>query len=100
VVPLNNERVPGTGNIRYEPPVRQIIEVSNIFQIVADFPGIDEGSIRINLENNILTLAWTDRTMKRQESTIRLPCRTRFVKKKFRVGILEISLEKTENKVC
>jgi HSP20 family molecular chaperone IbpA len=88
---------PGTGNISYEPPVSRIIEDGTIYSVVAELHDIDEGKIRISLENNILTLAWHDGKMGHQEKEICLPCRMRLTNKKFKDGILEISLEKIQN---
>jgi HSP20 family molecular chaperone IbpA len=97
VIQLTDERLPGSGNIRYEPPVRQIIDEGNHVMILAELPDIDERKIRISLENNILTLAWHDPTRRRQKREICLPCRMRFVRKRFQDGILEISLERIAN---
>jgi HSP20 family molecular chaperone IbpA len=94
---MNDERLPEPINIRYEPPVRQIIDEGNYFQIIAEMPGINEEKIRISLENNILTLKWRDSANKHQEEEICFPCRMKLSKKKFQDGILEISLEKIQN---
>jgi HSP20 family molecular chaperone IbpA len=94
---LNNEGLHGSGNFPHEPLFGQIIDEGNYFSVLAELPEIDEGKIRISLENNILTLMWHDQEMRHYKKEICLPCRTRLCNKKFKDGILKISLEKIEN---
>ena len=57
-------------------------------------PGVTEEQIRIDLENTTVTLSiTTDHQIVKK--AIRLPYGTRFFKKKFHDGILEIVLERT-----
>ncbi|HTY15423.1 MAG TPA: Hsp20/alpha crystallin family protein [Methanoregulaceae archaeon] len=94
---MKKKGLPGTGNVNYEPPVSRIIDDGTFYSIVAELHDIDEGKIRISLENNILTLKWHDLDMGHHEKEICLPCRMRLINKKFQGGILKISLEKVGN---
>jgi len=81
-------------DFRIEAPVNHIIDEGSYLSVVAELPGVEEEKIRINLENNMLTLQWMDSTMKSQKKEILLPCKVRLGNKKFQDGILEVTLEK------
>ncbi len=88
------KRRQGTRDFRPDPPIRHIVDEGNYFSVVADLPGVKEEKIRINLENDLLTLEWLDPKMKSWKREIPLPCRVSLGNKKFQNGTLELSLEK------
>ena len=96
VINVIDTRIPGTGTINDE-PVSQIADNDKFYSIVADLHDVEEGKIRISLENTILTLAWHDREAGHHEKEICLPCRMRLINKKFQDGVLEISLQKIDH---
>jgi len=76
-------------------PVVNLSDEGNYIRVTAELPGIQEKTIRIDLEKFTLTLSamGDGRTYKKE---LLLPAKMRFGKKRFRNGVLEISLEKTE----
>jgi HSP20 family protein len=91
---LKNKGRQGTRDSPIEFPLKQIIDEGNYLSVVAELPGIMEEKIRINLENDTLTLMWLDQARTFQEKDFCLPCKVRLRNKKFQNGILEITLEK------
>ncbi len=63
--------------------------------VTVPLDGITEEQIRFDLEKTTLTLSVT-RGQDVMKKTLRVPAGTRFFKKKFHDGILEIILEKPE----
>jgi HSP20 family protein len=91
---LKNKGRRGTRDSPIESPFKQIVDEGNYLLVVAELPGIKEEKIRINLENDTLTLMWLDQARIFQEKDFCLPCKVRLRNKKFQNGILEITLEK------
>jgi HSP20 family protein len=91
---MKNNGQPGTSDLPFESPLKQIIDQGSYLTIVVELPGIREEKIRINLENNTLTLMWLDQMRTFHEKDFRLPCKARLRNKKFQNGRLEITLEK------
>lgn len=76
----------------FDPPVRLTTDGRHISLSIA-LPGISEEQIRIDLENTTFTLSVMDEG-KVVTKDIQVPRGTRFCKKKFADGVLDISLEK------
>jgi len=73
---------------------RLSVDEDRIF-ILADLPGITDEKIRLDLEGTTLVISAADgNTLYRKK--ISLPWEARLGKKKFRKGILELTLEKSE----
>jgi HSP20 family molecular chaperone IbpA len=75
-------------------PIRVLAQDDDYISLVKELYGIDEENIRVDLENDIVTVSWTDRFMKTCKEQVRLPSKVRLSKKKFQNGRLEILLEK------
>jgi HSP20 family molecular chaperone IbpA len=76
----------------FDPPVR-VTDTGREIHISIDLPGVTEEQIRIDLEKTTFTVSIMDHD-KPLKKTIRIPKGSRFYKKKFSDGILEIFLEK------
>ncbi len=76
----------------FDPPIRKRDDGRTI-HICIDLPGITEEQIRIDLEKTMFTVSVSEET-KTRKKVIRVPDGTRFFKKKFSDGILEIVLER------
>ena len=92
---MKNKGRQGTRNSSIESPFKQLVDEGMYLSVFAELPGIKEEKIRINLENDMLTLMWLDQARSFQEKDFCLPCKVRLRNKKFQNGILEITLEKT-----
>jgi HSP20 family molecular chaperone IbpA len=76
----------------FDPPLRMTTEGRNIHISIA-LPGVSEEQIRIDLEGTTFTVSILN-TGTTLEKDIQVPRGTRFSKKKFADGVLDISLEK------
>jgi HSP20 family molecular chaperone IbpA len=78
-------------------PVVTLSDEGNCILVTAELPEIREEMIRIDLERSTLIISASDngRLYKKE---IPLPVRIRFGTKKFRNGILELFLEKTNTR--
>lgn len=85
----SNESQTGTA---FDPPIR-IADVGRQIHVSVDLPGVTEEQIRIELEKTTCSLCiFKNGTMLR--TGFEVPKATRFTKKKFYDGVLEIILEK------
>jgi HSP20 family molecular chaperone IbpA len=91
-------------NIENEKPIKTselsstLLDEGKFLRIVTELPGINEEKIKIYLENhstsvNIVASDSGNEFTKK----ITIPCEVRFCKKRFSDGILELTLEKTDN---
>jgi HSP20 family molecular chaperone IbpA len=85
------EAAPGKGmEIPY-----QISPDGNQVRIVAGLQGVSEGSIRLDLEKTTLFISATGEE-RRYEKNITLPWEARLAAKRFRNGVLELTLERSD----
>jgi len=77
-----------------ELPFRLSLDGDSI-QILAELPGICEEKIRLDLETTTLVISATDGDT-RYKKKISLPWEARLGRKRFRRGILELTLEKAD----
>jgi HSP20 family molecular chaperone IbpA len=78
-----------------EPVTRWVNEETQV-RVLVELPGVDETKIRIELENHTLVIIASDRK-KIYKKEIPLSQRPRISSKKFRNGVLEITLEKIDS---
>jgi len=64
-------------------------------QVIAELPMISEEKIRLDLETTLLVISATNGD-KQYKKKISLPWEARLGKKRFRKGILELTLEKAD----
>jgi len=62
--------------------------------IVAELPGIGEEKIRLDLEDNTLIISAIEKEC-RYKKSIALPWKARLGTKRFRQGVLELTLERS-----
>ena len=74
-------------------PQTDISDNGRYICISTSLPGVNEEKIRLDLENNKLTISATG-DEKTYKKVIRVPDYTKFYRKKFNGGILEIVMEK------
>jgi HSP20 family molecular chaperone IbpA len=86
------DRKPALKNSAF--PFRLSVDGDRI-QVTAELPGISGEKIRLDLETNTLLISATDGET-RYKKKISLPWEARLGKKRFRKGVLELTLEKTE----
>ena len=77
-----------------EVPFRFSVDGDRI-HILAELPGISDEKIRLDLEATTLVISASDGDT-RYKKKISLPWEARLGKKKFRKGVLELTLEKSE----
>jgi HSP20 family molecular chaperone IbpA len=82
-------------HVKITEPESTLHDEGKFFRIQIQLPGIAEEKIRIDLENNMVTVAATD-SRKTYKKVITLPCEVRFSKKRFSDGVLELILEKSQ----
>jgi HSP20 family molecular chaperone IbpA len=93
-----------TVNPKNSKPIKPIELATTLFddgkclRILTEMPGIAEEKIKIDLENSStsVTILASD-TLKQYKKVINIPCEVRFSKKRFADGVLELTLEKTNN---
>lgn len=79
-------------------PETTLLDDGKFLRIVTELPGIAEEKIKIYLENQStsVNIVATD-IGKEYKKVITIPCEVRFSKKRFSDGVLELTLEKTNN---
>ena len=87
-----HETMNSAGN-SVELPFRLSVEGDRI-HILAELPGIGEERIRLDLEGTTLVISAVDGGT-RYRKKISLPWETRLGKKRFRKGVLELTLERS-----
>ena len=87
---MNHDKLNNSAS--FDPPLRMTTE-GRLIHISIALPGISEEQIRIDLERTMFTVSIlnTGTTLKKD---IQVPPGTRFSKKKFADGVLDIFLEK------
>ena len=75
-------------------PVTTLFDEEKILRIRSELPGIAEEKIRIDLDNNSVTI-WASDAAKQYKKIITIPFEVKFSKKRFSDGVLELVLEKT-----
>ncbi len=74
-------------------PVTTLFDEEKILRIRSELPGIAEEKIRIDLDNNSVTIRASG-TENQYKKVISLPFDVKFSKKRFSEGVLELTLEK------
>jgi len=84
--------------IKTTEPATTLLDDGKFLRIVTELPGVAEEKIKIYLENQStsVNIVATD-TGKEYKKVITIPCEVRFSKKRFSDGVLELTLEKTNN---
>ena len=67
-------------------------ENGNYVSIVTELPGAEEENVRLELEDDILIVSWSDSVMHENKKEFRLPHGMQLYRKKFENGFLEIIL--------
>jgi HSP20 family molecular chaperone IbpA len=76
-------------------PVTTLLDEGKYFRVITEFPDISEERIQIDLENTMLAISATEpESGKKYKKMIVLPFKVRLDKKKFRDGVLDLTLEK------
>ena len=76
-------------------PVTILTDEGKSFRVIAELPGITEEKILIDLEKHELAISATETgSGKKFRKVIALPISVRLEKKRFKRGILDITLEK------
>jgi HSP20 family molecular chaperone IbpA len=88
-----NRREQNTSKETIEPVVT-LFDEANYIRITAEMPEIREETIRIDLEKSTLFISASGNG-RQYKKEIPLPARIRFGNKRFRNGVLELYLEKT-----
>ena len=71
-----------------------VFDEEDHLNIIVEMPGVDEKEIKINFENDVLTLS-TNNAKRKHSQKIKLPCSpTGEIIKKYKNGILELRVEK------
>lgn len=79
-------------------PTTTLHDEGKFLRILTELPGIAEEKIRIDLENQSTSVTILAANGEVQfKKVITIPCMVRFRKKRFSDGVLELTLEKTEN---
>ena len=91
---MREENSKNAGFIKTIEPVTTLLNEENIVRIRSELPGIAEEKIRIDLDNNSVTI-WASDTENQYKKVISLPFDVKFSKKRFSEGVLELTLEKT-----
>jgi len=91
---MSEENLKNTGFIKTIEPVTTLLDEEKIVRIRSELPGIAEEKIRIDLDNNSVTI-WASDTKNQYKKVISLPFDVKFSKKRFSEGVLELTLEKT-----
>ncbi|MDD1655310.1 MAG: Hsp20/alpha crystallin family protein [Methanomicrobiales archaeon] len=87
------QRASSTGQ---EEPGTEYIEEESQVRVVVHLPDVSETKIRIELDNDVLVISATNGG-KKYCKEIMLPWTARVVSRKFRNGILELTLERTQS---
>ncbi len=91
---MREENSKNAGFIKTIEPVTTLLNEENIVRIRSELPGIAEEKIRIDLDNNSVTI-WASDTKNQYKKVISLPFDVKFSKKRFSEEVLELTLEKT-----
>jgi len=74
-------------------PATTLLDEGRFLQILAELPGVQEETIRFDIEKATVTIAASD-DGKQLKKLIVLPCEVSFYIKQFSGGVLKLTLEK------
>jgi HSP20 family molecular chaperone IbpA len=74
-------------------PLTTLIDEGKFLRILTELPGVNEETIRFDIEKTTVTIAASD-AGKEVKKTIVLPCEGSFCMKQFSEGVLKLTLEK------
>lgn len=82
-----------TGPSETVEPATTLLDEGKFLQILTELPGVNEETIRIDIEKATVTIAASD-AGKPVKKMIMLPCEVSFCTKRFSGGVLKLTLEK------
>ena len=74
-------------------PLVDLLDEPRQLRLFAEVPGVDEEDIRVNVEDNKVTIH-ADTDTRKYHKDIPLPCKARMTKSSYKNGVLEVLLEK------
>lgn len=75
-------------------PLVDVFEEPHQLRVIAELPGVDEESIRVDMKDAEMTIEAHNSTRKYHKK-LSLPCRVTLAKSSFKNGVLEVVLAKT-----
>jgi HSP20 family molecular chaperone IbpA len=82
-----------TGPAKTVEPATTLLDEGKFLQILTELPGVNEETIRIDIEKAAVTITASD-AGKQVKKMIILPCEVSFCMKRFSGGVLKLTLEK------
>jgi len=89
--------LPTAGSIEQREPIVDIFEEEDHIRVMAELPGLEENEIKLDIEDNTLTISTGNPTRKYYKAELPNPVKKGAIESSYRNGILEVKLSKAKS---